>query len=172
MGNRHPTIAPYDSFDTADGGLVLAVGNDEQWQRFCAVANLPALAANQQYSDNPGRVRHYDAIRPTIADVMRKRTTAEWVEGLTARRVPCGAVRTVGEALADPQLAARGMIAEVHHATAGAIGQLGIPIKLSETPGRIRTPPPRLGEHTERILRGDLGLSDDEIRVLRECGAI
>jgi crotonobetainyl-CoA:carnitine CoA-transferase CaiB-like acyl-CoA transferase len=172
MGNRHPTIAPYDSFETSDGGLVLAVGNDEQWQRFCSVAGLTSLAANEEYGDNPGRVRHYDAIQPAIAGAMRARTTAEWVEMLTARGVPCGAVRSVGEVLADPQLVARGMIAQVRHDAAGVIGQLGIPIKLSDTPGSIRTPPPRLGEHTERILRADLGLDEAEIQRLREGGVI
>jgi crotonobetainyl-CoA:carnitine CoA-transferase CaiB-like acyl-CoA transferase len=172
MGNRHPTIAPYDSFDTADGGIVLAVGNDEQWQRFCSVAGLAALSAQAEYGDNPGRVRHYDVLRPRIAEAVRTRTTAEWIEALTAQGVPCGAVRSVGEVLADPQLAARGMVTQMEHATAGTIGQLGVPIKLAETPGSIRTPPPRLGEHTETILRQDLGLSDSDIRRLREEGAI
>jgi crotonobetainyl-CoA:carnitine CoA-transferase CaiB-like acyl-CoA transferase len=172
MGNRHPTIAPYDSFETADGGMVLAVGNDEQWQRFCPVAGLASLAARDEYRENPGRVRHYEAIRPAIADVMRTRTTAEWVDALTAQGVPCAAVRSVGDVLADPQLAARGMIAHLEHPTAGVIGQLGVPIKLSETPGGVRTPPPRLGEHTEKILREDVGLADEEIRRLREGGAV
>jgi len=172
MGNRHPTIAPYDSFDTADGGIVLAVGNDEQWQRFCSVAGLTSLSVRPEYLDNPGRVRHYDDLRPLIADVVRTRTTARWVEELTAQGVPCGAVRSVGEVLADPQLVARGMIARMEHETAGTIGQIGVPIKLSETPGSLRTPPPRLGEHTEKILREDLGLADGEIRRLRESGAV
>jgi crotonobetainyl-CoA:carnitine CoA-transferase CaiB-like acyl-CoA transferase len=172
MGNRHPTIAPYDSFETADGALVLAVGNDEQWQRFCAAAGLGALAARAELRDNPGRVRHYEAIRPSIAGAMRTRTTAAWVGLLTAEDVPCGAVRTVGEALSDPQLDARGMIARLDHETAGTISQLGVPIKLSETPGSVRTPPPRLGEHTEVILGRDLGLPDDEIRRLKDRGVI
>jgi crotonobetainyl-CoA:carnitine CoA-transferase CaiB-like acyl-CoA transferase len=172
MGNRHPTIAPYDSFQTSDGEMVLAVGNDEQWQRFCAAAGLAALAANGAYADNPGRVRQYDALRPAIADAMRLRTTVSWVEVLTDAGVPCGAVRSVGEVLKDPQLAAREMIAHVDHPTAGTIGQLGVPIKLSSTPGSVRTPPPRLGEHTEKILRDDLGLNDGDIRRLKEEGAI
>ena len=172
MGNRHPTIAPYDSFETADGSMVLAVGNDDQWERFCSVAGLATLAAGVEYRDNPGRVRHYEAIRPVIAAAMRTRRTAEWVDALTAHGVPCGAVRSVGEVLDDPQLAARGMVAHLEHATAGTIGQLGIPIKLSDTPGSIRTPPPRLGEHTATILRQDLGLSDEEIERLRASGAI
>ncbi len=172
MGNRHPTIAPYDSFDTADGGMVLAVGNDEQWQRFCAIAGLPSLGANVEYADNPGRVRHYDTLRPAIADAMRARTTAEWVETLTRQGVPCGSLRSVGEVLQDPQLAAREMVTHLEHETAGTIGQLGVPIKLSDTPGSVRTPPPRLGEHTDAILRHDLGLADEEIRRLREDGAV
>jgi crotonobetainyl-CoA:carnitine CoA-transferase CaiB-like acyl-CoA transferase len=172
MGNRHPTIAPYDSFDTADGQLVLAVGNDDQWRRFCVAAALPSLGEDPSFADNPGRVRGYEAIRGPIADALRRRTTDEWVTALTGAGVPCGAVRSVGDALADPQLLARGMVQQVEHAAAGVIGQLGVPIKLSATPGSVRTPPPALGEHTERVLRDDLGLDPESIQRLKREGAI
>jgi crotonobetainyl-CoA:carnitine CoA-transferase CaiB-like acyl-CoA transferase len=172
MGNRHPTIAPYDSFATADGEMVLAVGNDEQWRRFCLSAGLDALSADPRFADNPRRVRAYDALRPLIAEALRRGTTAAWVERLTQAGVPCGAVRSVAQVLADPQLAHRGMIAQLEHGTAGPIGQIGIPIKLSATPGSLRTAPPRLGEHTEAVLRQDLGLTGERIRELREEGAI
>jgi crotonobetainyl-CoA:carnitine CoA-transferase CaiB-like acyl-CoA transferase len=172
MGNRHPTIAPYDSFETADGEMVLAVGNDEQWQRFCAAAELSGLSDDEGYRDNAGRVRGYEQLQPVIAKALRLRTTAYWTAVLGAAGVPCGTVRSVGEVLADPQLAHREMVTHLDHVTAGTIGQLGVPVKLSETPGGVRTPPPRLGEHTEKVLREDLGLSEEEVGRLRQAGAI
>jgi len=172
LGNRHPTIAPYDSFPTADGELVLAVGNDEQWRRFCTAAGLDALADDPRFATNPDRVREYEALRSTIVPRLRSATTAEWVDRLRRADVPCGAVRAVGEVLADPQLASREMIARMEHPSAGEIGVLGVPIKLSATPGTLRTPPPTLGEHTGTVLRDDLGLDDGEIQRLRREGGI
>jgi len=172
LGNRHPTIAPYDSFPTADGEVVLAVGNDEQWRRFCSAAGLDALAADARFATNPARVGEYDALRETIAPRLRSGTTADWVDRLRSADVPCGAVRPVGEVLADPQLASREMIARLDHPSAGPIDMLGVPIKLSATPGAVRTPPPLLGEHTEAILREDLGLEPQEIERLRREDAI
>jgi len=172
LGNRHPTIAPYDSFPTADGEIVLAIGNDEQWRRFCAAAGLEALAADVRFATNPARVREYDALRAAIAPRLRSVTTAGWVDRLRSAEVPCGAVRTVGEVLADPQLASREMIAQLDHPSAGPIKVLGLPIKLSSTPGAVRTPPPTLGEHTDAILREDLGLEAQEIERLRREGAV
>ena len=157
LGNRHPSIAPYDTFHTSDGVLVLAVGNDDQWQRFCRVANLPDAAADERFRTNAGRVTSYGALLPLLEEIMRGRTTAAWMSALKDAGVPAGAVRDVGRALADPQLEAREMIARVDHAADHALRMLGIPVKLSETPGTIRRPPPLLGEHTSAVL-GELGL--------------
>jgi formyl-CoA transferase/CoA:oxalate CoA-transferase len=151
-GNRHQSIAPYDTFDTADGALVLAVGNDALWPRFCRVAGLDLQAADARYATNAGRVTHYDELRPVIATALSRRPARDWIHALRAAGVPCGAVRSVVDALADPQLAAREMVVTVDHPTIGPLPLLGVPVKLSDTPGSVRTAPPRLGEHTEHVL--------------------
>jgi len=153
LGNRHPSIAPYDTFQTADGMLVLAVGNDDQWQRFCRVADLPGAAADERYRTNAGRVEHYAALAPVLKRAMAGRTTAAWIAALRDAGVPAGAVRDIAAALADPQIEAREMIARVDHEAQRALRLLGIPVKLSETQGSVRTPPPTLGEHTDKVLR-------------------
>ena len=152
LGNRHPSIAPYDTFATRDGVLVLAVGNDDQWQRFCRIAALDTAAADERFRTNAGRVRHYADLLPVITRKMRERTTDEWMAALRDAGVPAGAVRDVGEALSDPQLQAREMIARVDHEARKALQVLGVPVKLSETPGGVRRPPPKLGEHTQAVL--------------------
>jgi formyl-CoA transferase/CoA:oxalate CoA-transferase len=167
-GNGHPSIVPYDTFETADGPLTIAVGNDEQWRRFCEAAELAALAEDARFATNPGRVRHRDVLVPILARTFRARGRTAWIELLRRAKVPCGEVRDVGEALADPQLAARGLIATLRHPAGGAVRMVDSPIRLSSARRRVHTPPPRLGEHTEAILTHDLGLSGDEVRSLRE----
>jgi len=167
MGNRHPTIVPYETFEASDGEFVLAVGNDDQFRRFCDVAGVAGLAADDRFARNPDRVRNYDLLRPRLAAALARKTRAEWIEALTAAGVPCGSVRDVGEVLTDPHLDARRMVEVVEHAAAGSIRVLGVPIKLSDTPGRVRTAPPTLGQHTAAVLGGDLGVPADEIERLR-----
>jgi formyl-CoA transferase/CoA:oxalate CoA-transferase len=171
LGNRHPTIAPYETFAASDGDFVIAVGNDEQWRRFCLAIGLDELAGDVRFVTNRDRVTRYDQLRPILAGRLIGQPRAAWLTALTAAGVPCGSVRSVGEVLADPQLAARDMIAQLEHAAAGAIRALGVPIKLSDTPGAVRTPPPQLGEHTEPVLR-DLGFTNEEIDRLREGGTV
>jgi formyl-CoA transferase/CoA:oxalate CoA-transferase len=166
MGNRHPSIAPYDTFDTADGPIVLAVGNDDQWQRFCQAAALDHAASDPRFLTNAGRVQHGEALRSLLAPVMRSRTRADWTARLVAAGVPAGPVRPVNEALADPQLAAREMLTRLTHAAAGDITVLGVPVKLSDTPGGVRSAPPILGEHTDSVL-AELGYDATEIASLR-----
>ena len=172
MGNRHPSIAPYDTFAAADGEFVLAVGNDEQFARLCRVLGRDALAAEPRFATNADRVRHYDALRRELSPPLAARTRQDLLTSLTAAGVPSGAVRSVTEALADPQLAAREMIVPLEHLTAGPIRVLGSPLKLSDTPPAVRTPPPTLGEHTAAILTRDLGFSDRDVDSLRTDGAI
>ncbi|MGH9143838.1 MAG: CaiB/BaiF CoA transferase family protein [Vicinamibacterales bacterium] len=164
LGNRHPSIVPYETFTAADGDFVLAVGNDEQWRKFCAVAGLPR---DERFATNRQRVSAYDALRTLVANRLREEPRQHWIEALTAAGVPCGSVRNFDELFADPQVDARDMIALVEHATIGPLKALGVPVKLSGTPGAVRSPPPTLGQHTDAVLRLDLGLDADAVAVLR-----
>lgn len=172
MGNRHPSIAPYDTFDAADGVLVLAVGNDGQWRAFCAMAGLDPLADDERFATNRARVVNYAALRPELERVLARRTRREWVERLVPAGVPCAPVRTLNEVFADPHLLARGMVEQVRHPTVGELQQLGVPVKLSATPGAICSPPPRLGEQTAAILQHTLGFTPDEIQRLEAAGVV
>jgi crotonobetainyl-CoA:carnitine CoA-transferase CaiB-like acyl-CoA transferase len=172
LGNRHPTIVPYETFESSDGDFVVAVGNDEQWKRFCEVLDLTSLGQNPMFATNRSRVEHYDVIRPVLAHTLATRTRAEWVTRLKGAGVPCGAVRDIGEVLQDAQLDARGMVATVEHSRVGALRLLGVPIKLSGTPGAVETAPPTLGQHTRPILQDELGMSAEEMDELARTGAI
>jgi crotonobetainyl-CoA:carnitine CoA-transferase CaiB-like acyl-CoA transferase len=166
VGNRHVTIAPYDTFPAADGELFLAVGNDDQFQRFCRAAGLQKLLEEERFSTNPRRVANEAALKEIIEPVMRTRARAEWIAAFADAGVPCGAVRTVPEALSDPQVSARRMIEAVEHAVLGSMKVLGTPIKLSDTSAAVRTAPPTLGQHTDKVL-GELGLSGADITALK-----
>jgi crotonobetainyl-CoA:carnitine CoA-transferase CaiB-like acyl-CoA transferase len=172
LGNRHPSISPYDAFRAADGEFVLAVGNDEQFRRFCAVMGQPALADDPRYKTNEARVQHVASLKEILDRFFAPMTRDELVRTLTAAGVPSGSVRSVAEVLEDPQVAARGMVVPLAHATAGDIAVLGTPLKFSATAADVRTAPPLLGQHTDAILANDVGLSDEEIARLRAEGAI
>jgi crotonobetainyl-CoA:carnitine CoA-transferase CaiB-like acyl-CoA transferase len=169
MGNRHPTIVPYETFAAADGEFVLAVGNDDQWRRFCEVADL---VADERFATNRGRVTGYADLKPLVAGRLRSQPRSYWIDKLTAAGVPCGSVRDLGEVFADPQLAARDMVVSMRHAAAGDIRVLGTPIKLSDTPAALRAAPPILGQHTDAVLQHDLGVRHDAIGDLRSAGVI
>jgi len=171
VGNRHATIAPYDTFAASDGELFLAVGNDEQFQRFCAATGLQHLLADDRFSTNPARVRNEAALKELLEPVMRERTRDGWLREFATAGVPCGAVRSVPEALSDPQVDARRMVEAVEHAVLGPMKVLGTPIKLSDTPASVRTAPPTLGQHTDTVL-GELGLTADEIAGLRKRSVV
>ncbi|PYQ82999.1 MAG: formyl-CoA transferase [Acidobacteria bacterium] len=164
LGNRHPSIVPYEVFAASDGDFVLAVGNDEQWKTFCAVAELACV---ERFGTNRQRVTGYDELRPIVAAALGTRPRRYWIERLSAAGVPCGSVRNLQEVFDDPQLAAREMVTRLEHAVAGPLQLLGVPVKLSDTPGGVRTAPPTLGQHTDAVLRNDLGLPAAEIDRLR-----
>ena len=169
LGNRHPSIAPYETFAASDGDFVLAVGTDDQWRRFCAVAGLDE---DERFATNRQRVTSHGELRPIVADRLRTKPRQFWIDRLGAEGVPCGSVRNLQELFADPQVAAREMVARLDHPTIGPLQVLGVPVKLSDTPGAVATPPPRLGQHTDAVLQQDLGLDADTIGRLRERGVI
>ena len=169
LGNRHPTIVPYETFAASDGEFVLAVGNDDQWRRFCGVAGLDG---DERFATNRGRVTGYAELRPLVAARLKPHPRRYWIDKLTAAGVPCGSVRDLREVFSDPQLIARDMIVPMQHAAAGEIRVLGTPIKLSDTPAALRAAPPTLGQHTESVLRQDLGLGHEAIGNLRTTGVV
>ena len=166
LGNRHPSIAPYDTFAVADGEFVLSVGNDDQFRRLAGVLQHPALADDARYRTNADRVRNSPSLRRELEPRLAAWQRSDLLAALKQAGVPSGAVRSVTEALADPQLAAREMIVPLEHVAAGTIRVLGSPLKLSGTPATVRTPPPTLGQHTVDILRKDAGLRDEEIAAI------
>lgn len=170
-GSAHPTIVPYQAFETADGFAMVAVGNDGLWRRFAQAVGRADLATDPLFAGNPDRVAHRGALLPLIEGIMLTRTTEEWVAVLDAAGVPVGPIQTVDQALADPQILARGMVATVQHPTEGELNMVNCPIKLSRTPATVRTAPPLLGQHTDGIL-ASLGLTGDRISSLRKAGAI
>jgi formyl-CoA transferase/CoA:oxalate CoA-transferase len=169
MGNRHPTIVPYETFAALDGDFVIAVGNDDQWRRFCGVTGIPP---EERFATNRQRVTSYGELRPILADRLRTETRAHWIERLKSAGVPCGSVRDLGELFDDPQVAAREMIATLEHPTIGPLQVLGTPLKLSETAASVRTPPPTLGQHTAAVLMNDLGRTRDDVAALQSAGVI
>jgi crotonobetainyl-CoA:carnitine CoA-transferase CaiB-like acyl-CoA transferase len=172
MGNAHESIVPYGTFDVRDGLLMLAVGNDDQFRRLCGAAGLDALPDDPRFATNPQRVVHRDAMRAVLAPILAARTRDEWVRLLRDAGVPCGAVRTVGEMMSDSQLAARDMIATVSHPVAGELRLAGNPVKLSDAARHGDRAAPTLGEHTEAVLTGELGVSAAEVRDLRSRGVV
>ena len=172
LGNRHPAIVPYETLEAGDGELVVAVGNDSLWRVFCHVLGVDDLADDPRFATNKDRVEHREALRPILVERLRARPATDWITVLTEAGIPCGAVRDVGEVLSDPQIVARAMVVALDHPVAGAIRALGVPVKLNDTPGSVRTPPPTLGQQTEDILERDLGLEPSAIARLREVGAI
>ena len=171
LGNRHPTIVPYETFAAADGDIVVAVGNDALFRRFCDVLESQALAEDPRFATSSGRIEHQETLRPLIADRLVTRPKQHWIEVLKQKGVPCGAVRNLAQVLSDPQLAARMMVLPMTHPTAGPMQVLGVPVKLGDTAGSVRTPPPVLGQHTHAVL-AELGYSANQIAALEQAEAI
>jgi crotonobetainyl-CoA:carnitine CoA-transferase CaiB-like acyl-CoA transferase len=170
-GNAHPNIVPYETFDTADGVLVVAVGSERQWRRFCGAVGLPELATDPRFATNGDRVDHRTELRPLIADRLARRPTAQWAAALEAAEVPFGPIADVREAFDSPEAVELGMSVEVEHPALGVLRQVGIPIRFESTPGAIRTPPPLLGEHTDEVL-AEVGYDGPAVVELRRAGVV
>lgn len=152
MGNAHPNIVPYQAFPTADGDMILAIGNDGQFARFCAVAGHPEWAADPRFATNPQRVAHRAVLVPLLRQATVMRTTAQWVADLEREAVPCGPVNRLDEVFADPQVVARGLRIGLPRDDGVVVPGVANPIRLSGSPVRHGRPPPRLGEHTAEVL--------------------
>jgi crotonobetainyl-CoA:carnitine CoA-transferase CaiB-like acyl-CoA transferase len=167
LGNAHPNIAPYQDFPTADGDVIIAVGNDGQFARLCAAIDHPELGTDTRFATNLDRVANRVELVRLLRMQTLKRTTAQWVGALEAVDVPCGPINDIAQMLADPQVQARGIKIEVEHPTAGRIPLVANPIKLSATPVEYRSAPPTLGQHTVEVLASELGYDADRIARLR-----
>jgi crotonobetainyl-CoA:carnitine CoA-transferase CaiB-like acyl-CoA transferase len=157
MGNAHPNIVPYQDFPTADGDMILAIGNDGQFAKFCAIAGHPEWAEDPRFATNPQRVAHRAVLIPLLRQATVMRTTAQWVQALEGAGVPCGPINRLDDVFADPQVQARGLRIELPHPTAGRVPLVANPIRLSDSPVSYRRAPPLLGEHTDEVIRDWLG---------------
>lgn len=170
-GNAHQNIVPYQVFEVSDGHMILAVGNDGQFAKFCEVAGRPELAVDPRFARNADRVRHRAVLVPMLAELMRLRRKSDWLAALEAAKVPCGPINDLAEVFADPQVRARGMTVAMAHPLADDLRLVASPMKFSKTPVTYRRPPPLLGENTVEVLR-DLGLTAEEVASLRSSGVI
>jgi formyl-CoA transferase len=171
-GNAHPQVVPYEVFATADGHIILAVGNDSQFASFCRVAGCPELADEPRFRTNSQRIVHRAELIPLIADVMRTRSKQEWIRTLEAANVPCGPINNMKEVFEDPQVQHRGLRVDMPHPQGGSVPVVASPMRLSSTPVAYRHAPPLLGQHNEEIYRGLLGQSAEALAQLRADGIV
>ncbi|HXP77552.1 MAG TPA: CaiB/BaiF CoA-transferase family protein [Stellaceae bacterium] len=174
LGNAHATVVPYQVFKTADGHIVLAIGNDGQFRKFCEFAGAPDLASDARFASNPARIRNRAGLIPLMSEIVARQSSAYWIRELERIGVPCGPINNLEQVFADPQVQARGMTVELPHPAAGGrpTRLIANPIKLSETPISYERAPPTLGQHTDEVLQELLGLSAAEIAALRNDGVI
>jgi formyl-CoA transferase len=171
-GNAHPNIVPYQTFATADGHIIVAVGNDGQYKRFVEAGGRPELATDERFATNPMRVRHRDTLVPLLADMVKTKTKQQWIDALEAAGVPCGPINNLDEVFENQQVQARGLRMDLPHPTGGNVKLVGSPMKMSATPPQYNLPPPLLGQHTEEVLCGLLGESGERVAELKEKGIV
>ena len=171
-GNAHPNIVPYQTFATSDGHIIVAVGNDGQFRRFVAAGGRAELAEDARFATNPARVRNRDLLVPILADMVARKTKAQWISLLEANTVPCGPINRLDEVFEDPQVVARGLRVDLPHPSGGSARLVASPMKLSATPTRCEHAPPTLGQHTNAVLEELLGWDEGKLAQLRERGVI
>ena len=174
MGNSHPSLAPYQDFPTQDGAMLLAIGNDGQFQRFCAAAGQPEWAQDARFATNTLRVQHRAALIPAMEAVTRTRSTADWIALLEDKAVPCGPINTIAQAFDDAQVKARGLRVDLPRSAGDGIAQVSTvasPLRLARNPPVLRHAPPALGQHTDEVL-AELGLDSARIAALRAAGVV
>ncbi len=173
LGNQHPNIVPYQVFATADGFMVLSIGNDPTFRRFCENFGLAALLDDPRFATNAARVEHRQLVTDTLAPVVKAQATGWWVDRLEALKIGCGPINTLSEVFADPQVQARNTVVHMPHAgSPEGVKVIANPVRLSETPASYRLSPPTLGEHTDAVLSERLGLAPERLQALRERGVI
>jgi glutaryl-CoA transferase len=166
-GNAHPTIVPYQSFQTADSYLVIGVASEGIWRRFCQAIGKTEIADDTRFAKNANRVENRAVLIAMLTEMFRSRDNETWLKILNAAEVPCAPIQTIDQVFAAPQVGHRDMLVEVEHPTAGSLRMAGIPVKFSATPASVRLPPPLLGQHTNEVLSSWLGINNDEIAVLK-----
>jgi crotonobetainyl-CoA:carnitine CoA-transferase CaiB-like acyl-CoA transferase len=171
-GNSHPNIVPYQAFQTGDGHIILAIGNDAQFERFCKLAGRGELAADVRFRSNSDRVRYRDALVPQVATIMLQESSADWLEALNAEGIPCGPINNIEQVFADPQVQHRGLQLELDHPDAGRVASVANPIKMSLTPVEYDRAPPLLGQHTDEVLTRLLGMDAQEVSRLKQDNII
>jgi glutaryl-CoA transferase len=171
-GNAHAQVVPYEVFPTSDGHIILAIGNDGQFKRFCEIAGCAELAEEPRFKTNSQRIVHRAELIPLIAEVMRTRSKQEWIAALEEATVPCGPINNMKEVFEDPQVKHRGLRIDMPHPRGGTAPVVASPMRLSQTPVEYRIAPPLLGQHNEEIYRGLLGKSEDELAKLKSAGIV
>ena len=172
MGTAYKALLPYQTFHTKTRDLALAVGSDKLWRDFCPVIGCPEMTDDPRFRTNSDRNKNRAALVEKLQAVFMTRSFEDWETLLVEAGIPIGAINNISQVIAHPQVAARGAIVKMDHPRAGAVRVVGVPIRLSETPGSVRTPSPSLGEHTETVLSDILGMTQDEIAVLRAAGGL
>ncbi len=171
-GNAHPNVVPYQTFQTSDSWIIIAVGNDGQFRHFVKAGDRELLADDPRFATNPARIEHRDALIPLLAAMVKEKTKVEWISLLESVGVPCGPINNLQEVFENEQVVARGIQLNVPHPTAGSMKLVASPMRLSKTPVTMRMPPPLLGEHTEEILSATLHYTHEQIAQLRSKGII
>ncbi len=171
-GTAHPSIVPYQALQTKDGYLIAGCGNEKLWQAFCQVLESPDLAADPRFQSNADRVKHREVLIPLLEERLAKRTTAEWDRLVGDAGIPCGPIYPMDQVFTDPQVVHLGLVQEVPHPAAGTAKVVRHPASMNGEPFPVRLPPPLLGQHTEEILRGMLGMSGEDVAALRRDGVV